>query len=115
MPAFGEILEKDEISAVTNYVMSLSGEPQDASRSRPGRPFSRITALRATAMRVWVIEIKARPTWRMQYGSMAAITTPFCETVTNSRFGVMPPWSDRLSEAEIRAVSAYVHQLGGGE
>ena len=28
---------------------------------------------------------------------------------------VMPAWSDRLSEAEIRAVATYVHGLGGGE
>jgi cytochrome c oxidase cbb3-type subunit 3 len=37
------------------------------------------------------------------------------ETIYNSRYGVMPPWNTRLSEAQIRAVSAYVHQLGGGE
>ena len=37
------------------------------------------------------------------------------QTVTYSRFGVMPAWSERLTEAELRAVSAYVHQLGGGE
>lgn len=37
------------------------------------------------------------------------------ETVVNSRFGVMPSWDTRLTEAQIRAVSAYVHQLGGGE
>jgi cytochrome c oxidase cbb3-type subunit 3 len=37
------------------------------------------------------------------------------ETVTYSRFGVMPPWTERLSEAEIRAVATYVHALGGGE
>ncbi|MEM1006227.1 MAG: cytochrome-c oxidase, cbb3-type subunit III, partial [Pseudomonadota bacterium] len=30
-------------------------------------------------------------------------------------FGVMPPWDTRLTEAQIRAVSAYVHQLGGGQ
>lgn len=43
-------------------------------------------------------------------------------TVANARFGVMPSWSfapeggeQRLSEAEIRAVAAYVHGLGGGE
>jgi cytochrome c oxidase cbb3-type subunit 3 len=27
----------------------------------------------------------------------------------------MPNWNTRLSEAEIRAVAAYVHSLGGGE
>ena len=37
------------------------------------------------------------------------------QTVAYSRFGVMPSWTNRLSEAEIRAVATYVHQLGGGE
>ena len=37
------------------------------------------------------------------------------QTVRYARFGVMPPWGERLTEAEIKAVTAYVHQLGGGE
>ena len=37
------------------------------------------------------------------------------ETVYNARYGVMPNWNTRLSEAEIRAVATYVHGLGGGE
>ena len=37
------------------------------------------------------------------------------ETVTYSRYGVMPNWGARLSEAEIKAVTLYVHGLGGGE
>ncbi len=37
------------------------------------------------------------------------------ETVFNGRGGVMPNWNTRLSEAQIRAVATYVHQLGGGE
>jgi cytochrome c oxidase cbb3-type subunit 3 len=43
------------------------------------------------------------------------------QTVTYSRFGVMPAWSEEfrpaqgLSQAEINAVAAYVHQLGGGQ
>ncbi len=43
------------------------------------------------------------------------------ETITNARFGVMPAWSDEyrpaggLSDAEVNAVAAYVHQLGGGQ
>jgi cytochrome c oxidase cbb3-type subunit 3 len=37
------------------------------------------------------------------------------ETVTNARFGVMPAWGQRLSDVDVRAVSVYVHALGGGE
>ncbi len=37
------------------------------------------------------------------------------ETITYARFGVMPAWGQRLSEADVKAVALYVHQLGGGE
>jgi len=37
------------------------------------------------------------------------------ETVTNARFGVMPAWGQRLSQAEVNAAALYVHQLGGGQ
>ena len=37
------------------------------------------------------------------------------ETVIYARAGMMPNWSPRLSETDIRAVATYVHQLGGGE
>jgi cytochrome c oxidase cbb3-type subunit 3 len=37
------------------------------------------------------------------------------ETITNSRAGVMPGWSGRLTEAQIKQVALYVHGLGGGE
>jgi cytochrome c oxidase cbb3-type subunit 3 len=36
-------------------------------------------------------------------------------SVHGARYGVMPAWAGRLSEDEVRAVSAYVHSLGGGE
>ncbi|MEL6957366.1 MAG: cytochrome-c oxidase, cbb3-type subunit III [Pseudomonadota bacterium] len=37
------------------------------------------------------------------------------QTIRYARFGVMPAWGQRLSEADVRAVSTYVHSLGGGE
>ncbi len=40
-------------------------------------------------------------------------TETITETVTYSRFGVMPPWQQRLSEAQVRAVSLYIHSRGG--
>ena len=37
------------------------------------------------------------------------------ETITYSRAGMMPGWTDRLDEATIKQLSIYVHSLGGGE
>ncbi len=46
------------------------------------------------------------------YGGDEATIT---RTITRGPFGVMPAWGKRLGEAEVRALAAYVHQLGGGE
>ncbi|UWQ78574.1 cytochrome-c oxidase, cbb3-type subunit III [Leisingera sp. S132] len=117
MPAFGrdELLEKEEISQVVNYVMSLSGDPQDASKVEAGSVVFADNCASChmedgTGDRAQGAPNLADAIW-LYGGDYATLT----ETVSNSRYGVMPAWNTRLTEAEIRAVSSYVHQLGGGE
>lgn len=117
MPAFGadELLEDAQIDAVVNYVMSLSGAPQDASVVEEGAVVYEENCAACHGEQAMGDRDQGAPNltdaiW-LYGGDYAAIR----ETVENARFGVMPPWANRLSEAQIRAVSAYVHQLGGGE
>lgn len=116
MPNFGEFLEADEIDAVTNFVISLSGgtAPNSDSISFGSEIYAEnCSACHGEAGQgdrdqgapklddaIWLFggsfdEIKAQ--------------------ITKSRNGVMPNWQGRLSEAEMRAVALYVHTLGGGE
>ena len=37
------------------------------------------------------------------------------ETLHYGRADVMPAWTERLTDAQIRALAVYVHALGGGE
>lgn len=117
MPAFGrdELLEPAQIDAVVNYVMSLSGEAQDASKVEEGATVfadecSACHAEDGTGDIYQGAPDLADAIWLYggDYDSLV-------ETVSNSRYGVMPAWNTRLTEAQIRAVSVYVHQLGGGE
>lgn len=117
MPAFGrdELLEREEISQVVNFVMSLSGQAQDASKVEAGSVVFADNCASChmddgTGDRAQGAPNLADAIW-LYGGDYAALT----ETVTNSRYGVMPAWNTRLTEAQIRAVTAYVHQLGGGE
>jgi cytochrome c oxidase cbb3-type subunit 3 len=117
MPAFGrdELLEPEQIAQVVNYVMSLSGEPMDASLVAAGATVfedecSSCHAEDGTGDRSQGAPNLSDAIW-LYGGSYEAIT----ETVTISRYGVMRNWNTRLTEAQIRAVAAYVHQLGGGE
>ncbi|MBA84868.1 cytochrome-c oxidase, cbb3-type subunit III [Thalassobius sp. S69A] len=117
MPAFGadELLEPEQIEQVVNYVMSLSGDPMDASLVEAGATVfadecSSCHMEDGTGDRFQGAPNLSDAIW-LYGGDYDAIK----ETVTNSRYGVMPNWNTRLTEAQIRAVATYVHQLGGGE
>lgn len=123
MPAFGrdELLETPQIEAVVNYVMSLSGAPQDATKVEEGAVvFAENCASchgeAAEGNRDLGAPALADAIW-LYGGDYAALM----DTVINARAGVMPAQSavyrsaQGLTEYEIRAVSTYVHSLGGGE
>lgn len=117
MAAYGrdELLEVEEIDAVVNYVMSLSGEAKDPSQVEAGQVVfeDNCTSCHgedAKGMRELGAPNLVDAIWLYGDGY-----DNIYETIYNGRAGVMPNWDTRLSEAEIRAVATYVHQLGGGE
>jgi len=115
MPAFGEILEPQEIDQVANYVISLSGTAPDAEMAAAGEAVfmdncAACHTESGTGDREFGAPNLTDAIW-LYGGDIKTVK----ETITNSRFGVMPAWSGRLTEAQVRAVATYVHQLGGGE
>ncbi|MFT7593868.1 MAG: cytochrome c oxidase cbb3-type subunit 3 [Paracoccaceae bacterium] len=117
MPAFGrdELLEATEINQVVNFVMSLSGEAQDASLVADGAVVFEDNCAAChmedgTGDREQGAPNLTDAIW-LYGGDYDTLT----QTVNNARYGVMPNWNKRLSKAQLRAVAVYVHQLGGGE
>ncbi|MEL7106552.1 MAG: cytochrome-c oxidase, cbb3-type subunit III [Pseudomonadota bacterium] len=114
MPAYGrdEILTDEEISLMVAHVQGLStgAEPDpvaagiwaDNCAACHGDAGLGDTSIGAPNL--------ADAIW-LYGGDTESIT----ESIYNARFGVMPAWGQRLSEADVRAVSIYVHSLGGGE
>ena len=116
MPAFGEILEPAEISQVVNYAMTLSGrEAQDPSEVAAGAVVYEDNCAACHGETGDGDITQGAPSLADAIWLYGGDYYTMLETVTDSRFGVMPAWSGRLSEAQIRAVTIYVHQLGGGE
>jgi len=115
MPAYGEIFSDEEVTQVVNFAYTLNGrEAPDPEAAAAGEELylnncaachmedgSGNTMLGAPALNdaVWL------------YGGDFETMV---ETVLYSRYGVMPPWQNRLTESEGAAVATYVHQLGGG-
>ncbi|MCF3973090.1 cytochrome-c oxidase, cbb3-type subunit III [Paracoccus salsus] len=117
MPRYGRdgLLDRAQISQVANYVLSMSDQPHDAGLASEGE----VVYLENCAFchmedgsgdQAQGAPNLADAVW-LYGGDIATVT----RIVTEGPYGVMPAWSSRLSEAEIRAVATYVHGLGGGE
>lgn len=116
MPAFGELLEETEIVSVVNYVQTLSGmTPNDAAAATAGEEIYLDNCSACHGDNGGGDVFQGAPNLADAIWLYGGDYDTLIETVTYSRFGVMPPWQSRLTEAQIRAVSSYVHQLGGGE
>lgn len=117
MPRFGvdEILEPEQIDQVVEFVLQLSGADFDAALATEGAVVfeENCTACHAddgTGDRDVGAPNLADAIW-LYGGDRETIH----KTVTEARFGVMPAWGQRLTQAEVNAAAVYVHTRGGGE
>lgn len=117
MPKFGadEILEPEQIDQVVEFVLQISGSDFDAGLATDGAVVFEENCAACHAEDGTGDRDQGAPNltdaiWL--YGGDRATVN---DTVTNARFGVMPAWGERLSDAEVNAAALYVHQLGGGE
>ncbi|MGA7071609.1 cytochrome-c oxidase, cbb3-type subunit III [Bradyrhizobium sp.] len=118
MLAFGRdgMLKPEQIVTVASYVRSLSGLSTEpgfntaagkkifdencvACHGKDGKGNQEVGAPNLTDQ-IWL------------YGSDEATIV---ETITNGRAGVMPAWIGRLDPLTIKALTVYVHSLGGGK
>lgn len=121
MPAFGEILAPEEIGTVVQYVKSISGQEHDAAAAAAGEELF-LDQCSACHMENGMGEPSlGAPNLTDAIWLYGGDEDSLTETITYSRFGVMPAWAEEyrpgtgLTQAEVNAVAAYVHQLGGGQ
>lgn len=115
MPAFGELLEPGEIDALTQYVVSLSGTPEDPALAATGKQLFADNCASCHGEdgqggREFGAPNLTDGIW-LYGGDPATIHA----TIENARFGVMPAFGGRLRPEDIAKVAVYVHSLGGGE
>jgi cytochrome c oxidase cbb3-type subunit 3 len=125
MPGFKASLSEKQISDVSDYVLSLSGNEADAAAVKRGKAV--FTGQGGCAAchgadakgqdfmgsanltdKIWTIaDVSGAET---ADAKKAAVM----EVVKNGKTRVMPAWKGRLSATEIKILTYYVHQLGGG-
>ena len=115
MPAFGEILDADQVKQVAAYVVSLSGTPADAAAAKEGEAvFAENCASchgeDAKGMAETGAPNLADSLWLYGSGEDAVAAQ-----IRAPKHGVMPGWLPRLGDVKVKELAVYVHSLGGGK
>lgn len=115
MPAFGDILGRDEVTAVAQHVSALAGIEGTVDPAGPGA-----AAYEANCAACHGDAGKGDPAlgapdltdaiWL--YGSDVA---DIAAQIRAPKHGVMPAWQGRLGEVTVKELAVYVHTLGGGQ
>lgn len=128
MPPYGPALPAQEIEALAHYVLSISGNRADVAQAAIGKQLFHSRAAACyychddTAQgrqdmgapnltdRIWL--------WADVPGAaddaarLAAVKQVIAGGLNK---GVMPAWQGRLTPEQIRLLTVYVHELGGGQ
>lgn len=114
MPAFGKdgLLQREEIGAVTDHVLALAG--QGEANTQGAQIFEEQCAACHGEDGTGNPELGA-PNLTTGIWLYGGSRQDIIAQVSNPRHGVMPAWSGRLSDAEIKQLTVYVHSLGGGQ
>ncbi len=115
MPALGAALGEQATKQVANYVLSLSGRPHDPQLAAAGREkFAANCAAchqpDGKGMQAMGAPNLTDKVW-LYRGSEATIV----ETITKGRNGNMPAQLNKLGEAKVHLLAAYVYGLSQGK
>ncbi len=128
MPPFGEALEPAQIDALANYVLSLSGEKVNAVKAAEGNKLfhshtaacyychgdnakgRQVVGSANLTDKVWLwADVPGAKDEAAKVAAVKGVIT------TGLNRGVMPVWEGRLKPEQIKLLTVYVHELGGGK
>ncbi len=117
MPAFGKLgmLKPDQVSDTAEYVLSLSGNGGDQAAADRGAIIFATNCAACHGPDGKGNQALGAPNLSDELWLYGGDKATVVETITNSRGGMMPAWSERLDPATVKELAIYVHSLGGGE
>lgn len=117
MPAFGvdELLTDEEITAVADYVLSLSGEAEGESDVAAGAEIYADNCAACHGEDGEGDTSQGAPRLSDQIWLYGGERAEVIAQIRKPQHGAMPPWVDRLDPLAIKMLTVYVHSLGGGQ
>lgn len=116
MPAFGrdKLLERVQISDVTQYVMTLASLPADKAAATRGAAVYTVNCVACHGAQGKGDMAQGAPNLTDKEWLYGGTQGEIEQQIYLGRGGVMPTMSQRLDPATLDAVTIYVHSLGGG-
>ncbi|WJW75732.1 cytochrome-c oxidase, cbb3-type subunit III [Thiohalobacter sp. IOR34] len=127
MPAFGRAFSEEQLDDLASFVLSLSGQEVDAERAARGRELftgegggcyychtkagTGLKSQGAANLTDSIWTIADVPGQNDLEGRLAVVK----QVIRNGVSRVMPSWKARLGETQIKLLTVYVHELGGGQ
>jgi cytochrome c oxidase cbb3-type subunit 3 len=118
MPAFGRdgMLKREELSQVSDFVRTLSGLPVDKSANvAAGAKIFADNCAACHGDKGQGNQELGAPNLADQIWLFGSDKAVMMESLWNGRSGVMPTWEGRLDDTTIKALTVYVHSLGGNQ
>jgi len=114
MPSFGldKVLKKDEIEAVAEYALSLSGK---AEKNLAGEKIFKANCVACHGQNGGGDKLVGAPNLADAIWLYGDKKEDVIFSIYYAQAGVMPYWINRLDDNTIRQLTLYVHSLGGGE
>ncbi|TCS64084.1 cytochrome-c oxidase, cbb3-type subunit III [Varunaivibrio sulfuroxidans] len=117
MPNFGtdEILTPTEINDAAEYVLSLSGKQTDPAAAKKGETVFADNCAACHGDKGQGTHELGAPRLSDGIWLYSGAKSAIVSQITHPKLGVMPAWTGRLSNVEIKEAAVYVHSLGGGQ
>ncbi|MEM9014935.1 MAG: cytochrome-c oxidase, cbb3-type subunit III [Pseudomonadota bacterium] len=117
MQAFGElgVFNREQISDLTEYVIQLSGREANAEALVRAAPLYEQHCVTCHGADGRGDQTQGAPNLTDAIWLYGGDRRDIRQSLLYGRQGVMPYWTDRLTDEQITALAVYVHSLGGGE
>lgn len=117
MPAFGadEILSRNQMSDIAEFIMQLSGQDHDAPKAASGGALFAEQCSSCHGETGKGDRDIGAPNLADAISLYGNTRAKIIAQLKQPKHGTMPAWIERLNEASVKQLAIFVHSLGGGE
>jgi cytochrome c oxidase cbb3-type subunit III len=115
MPAFRDVLSRDELNDVAEYVLSFTAGSEDALAAERGAEVYAMNCAACHGERGEGVPAVGAPRLDNAIWLFGGHKEQVIAQIRQPQHGVMPAWIGRLPPETIKMLSVYVHSLGGGQ